>query len=91
MKLVITARTDYREGFELKETVRGFDDAEKIGIRVGRAVRDFVRNVPLSKNGKRIRFDVFAEWRDGKRAAPVETSDAVGATAPKRRRPKKAA
>lgn len=55
----------HREDFERESfIVKGFDDAEKIGTKVGRAVRDWLRRVPVRKQGQRIRVEVNAGWTE---------------------------
>lgn len=91
MKLEVKVSTNVYEGFELEESITGFDDAEKIGLRVGRAVRDWLRSVPISKNGRHMRLEVDAQWRDGSAVIPAAIDGAGAVMAPKRRRRKKAA
>lgn len=64
MQLNVKVSTNVYEGFELDQAITGFDDAEKIGQRVGRAVRDWLRAVPISKNGRRMRVDIDAGWAE---------------------------
>jgi hypothetical protein len=70
-------------------TLTHFDQAESIGMKVGRVVRDFIRSRPIRKSGTRLQLDVRAIWKDG--AGPVvdtglQLADEVK---PKRRRRKK--
>lgn len=84
----------YRDGEKLtlsRDALIEFDDADKIGIQVGRAVRDWLRQRPVRASGTRTRFDVHAWWTMGDQHNPaaegVETVD----HSPKRRRRKRAA
>lgn len=57
--------TLYRDGAKIslvREVVAEFDDAEKIGVLVGRQVRDWLRARPFRASGTRVRFDVHAWW-----------------------------
>jgi hypothetical protein len=83
MQLKVTVSSWGEEGLEIDETIGSFEDAEKIGTRVGRAVRDFLRHVPLTRNGAHTQFDV--------RAGYVEREPRAAADgAPKRKRKKAA-
>lgn len=81
MELHVEVSTNVYEGFELDQAITGFDDAEKIGARVGRAVRDWLRAVPISKNGRRMRVEISAGWREAPQVKVQEHE-------PKRRRKK---
>jgi hypothetical protein len=81
MQLKVTVNSWGEEGLDIEENITGFDDAEKIGTRVGRAVRDFLRHVPLTRNGARTHIDIRAEYVEREPRAPA-------AQAPKRRRKK---
>lgn len=89
MELNVKASTNVYEGLELEPRITGFDDAEKIGLRVGRAVRDWLRNVPISKSGRRMRIEIDASWSDGQKPVPAAIDGAGATMAPKRRRRKK--
>jgi hypothetical protein len=52
-------------------TLTEFDQAEGIGAKVGRVVRDFVRTRPIRKGGTRLALDVRATWREDSPAAPA--------------------
>lgn len=73
MELHVKVSTNVYEGFELDQAITGFDDAEKIGLRVGRAVRDWLRAVPISKNGRRMRVEIDAGWAEIPSVAIKET------------------
>jgi hypothetical protein len=45
-------------------TLTQLDQAENIGAKVGRVVRDFVRTRPIRKGGSRLALDVRATWRE---------------------------
>jgi hypothetical protein len=81
MQLKVSVTSWGEEGLEIEENITAFEDAEKIGVRVGRAVRDFLRHVPLTRNGAHTRIDVRAEYVEREPRAPA-------AQAPKRRRKK---
>jgi hypothetical protein len=89
MELKVKVSTNLYEGFELEQTIANFDDAEKIGLRVGRAVRDWLRNVPISRNGRLMRLEVGANWLDGDKPVPTAIDGAGAVMKPKRRRRKK--
>ena len=89
MELNVKVSTNVYEGFKLEESITGFDDAEKIGLRVGRAVRDWLRAVPISKSGRRMRLEVDAAWQDGEKSVPAAIDGAGAVMARKRRRRKK--
>ena len=90
MELHVKADTNVYEGFELEESITGFDDAEKIGLRVGRAVRDWLRAVPISKNRWHMRIQVDAQWRDGKAPTVAERAATATDAAARQRRRKRA-
>jgi hypothetical protein len=62
-------------------TLTEFDQAESIGMKVGRVVRDFVRTRPLRKGGTRLQLDVRTTWRE-------DAPEAAEKAATKRRRKK---
>ena len=70
-------------------TLTQLDQAEGIGIKVGRVVRDFVRTRPIRKGGTRLQLDVRAIWREGAKAAQIVVTDAAEERPLKRRRRKK--
>lgn len=72
MELHIKVSTNVYEGFELEESIAAVDDAEKIGQRVGRAVRDWIREVPITNSGRHLRLEVDARWHNGAKPAVVE-------------------
>jgi len=45
-------------------TLTQLDQAEGIGAKVGRVVRDFVRTRPIRKGGTRLQLDVRATWHE---------------------------
>ena len=53
--------------------VTTFDDQDKIAHAVAAAVKRWLRQVPLRKDGSRIRFDVYASWSE--RTPDKEGSD----------------
>jgi hypothetical protein len=82
----------YRDGEKVtlsREVIAGFDDAEKIGMQVGRQVRDWLRERPVRQSGTRIRLDVHACWTNGPLAAPGEPIDEVEDQPPKPRKRKR--
>lgn len=86
MQLKVTL---YRDGAKIslvREVVAEFDDAEKIGVLVGRQVRDWLRARPFRASGTRVRFDVRAWWTNGTKAEPEVEEDAVEDQPPKPRR-----
>jgi hypothetical protein len=90
MQLKVQVSTNVYEGFELEETLVSFDDAEKIGQKVGRAVRNWIREVPLTKNGRRMRIEVNAGWHEAAQRAAAESTENGAAAKPARRRRKRA-
>lgn len=70
-----------QEEIDIEQTIADLDDAEKIGIRVGRAVRDFLRNVPMRRTGSRMTIFVHANWIEREPRAAAEDK-------PRRRRKK---
>jgi hypothetical protein len=72
-----------QEEIDIEQTIVDFDDSEKIGLRVGRAVRNFLRNVPIRRASSRMTIYVTAGW--------VEREPRAAANgAPKRKRKKAA-
>jgi hypothetical protein len=65
MQLKVTLYTPFVDEFhggEVSFEVSGFEDAEKIGIKAGRAIRDFIRNVPLRAGNHRAQVSVSCMW-----------------------------
>jgi hypothetical protein len=62
MQLKVHVWTPGRPGSVNGETISTLDDAEKIGTRAGRWVRDFLRNVPMRRAGARMQIFVDASW-----------------------------
>lgn len=82
----------YQDGKKLAlghEEVISFDDADKIGVQVGRIVRNWLRERPFRQSGTRTQFAVHAWWTLNGPAAPAAVADEVGEQRPKRRRRKK--
>lgn len=42
--------------------IRTFDDLDKLALRVGRAVKQWAREVPLRKQGSHAQIDLRAFW-----------------------------
>jgi hypothetical protein len=55
---------------EIERTIASLDDAEKIGVQVGRAVRDFVRNVPMRKQRQSAHVTIHAQWAEAEQREP---------------------
>lgn len=72
-------------------TVTQLDQAEGIGMKVGRVVRDFVRSRPIQKGGTRLQLDVRTIWREDNHTSSAEVPDAGEERPPRRRRRKKSA
>lgn len=51
-------------------TITDFQDAEKIGLKAGRAIRDFIRNVPLRAGHHHERVAVDCVWEEQAAAEP---------------------
>jgi hypothetical protein len=62
-------------GEEMDQVVRNLGDIDKIAGRVGRAVRDYLRTVPVRQIGSSFNFSVRAQWQDG--APPPAINGAV--------------
>jgi hypothetical protein len=72
-------------------TLTRLDEAEGIGMKVGRVVRDFVRTRPIRKAPTRLQLDIRATWREGAHVMQTAPEAQSVVSAPKRRRRKKAA
>jgi hypothetical protein len=74
-------------GGEIQENqvIKTFDDLDKLALRVGRAVKAWVRQTPMRKQGSHTELDVRAFWveRGGGEAEPESAG-----SAPARRRRK---
>lgn len=81
MQLKVEITSWGEEGLDINETISSFEDAEKIGTRVGRAVRDFLRHVPMTKNGARTQIRIDAAFTEREPRASADGQ-------PKRRRKK---
>ena len=66
MQLKVTVGMWGESGLAIDEQIVSFDDAERIGVRVGRAVRDFLRHVPMTRNGAHTQIDIRAAYEEGK-------------------------
>jgi len=73
------------DALDIDQVVHSFDDLDKIAAQVGRAVRKFLREVPVRKQRSRNVFDVTATWTEaaeraerkkkrGKKAAAEEAN-----------------
>jgi len=82
MQLKVEIGSWCEDGLEIGEVITSFDDAEKIGARVGRAVRDFIRRTPMTRGGAHTRIDVVAYYTEREPRAPSAQA--------KKRRKKKA-
>lgn len=70
LKVVLYKPYDGREDEDNEVfSVATFQDAEKIGLRAGRALRDFIRNVPMRPGVHRESVRVECTWEE---AAVVE-------------------
>jgi len=70
MQLKINVHGWGHEAIDIEHAITSLDDAEKIGVQVGRSVRDFLRNVPMRRNGSRMTVNVSAWWAEGEPRAP---------------------
>ncbi len=64
-------------------TIRGFPDIVSVGHRVARAVREYIRGVPMLPHVRPYTLTVFAHWNEEEippRFAP-ETKSSVGVEA----------
>ncbi len=60
-----------------------FSDADKIGARFARLIRNFIRETPVRASRHRTRFMVECWWEENETAAPAPAGDAPR---PKRKR-----
>ena len=58
------------------EVLTTFDEQEKIGIRVGRLVRDWLRQVPVRRQGDRANIYLAASWDESTPRAPRKSKKA---------------
>lgn len=66
------------------QVIKTFDDLDKLALRVGRAVKAWVRQVPVRKQGSHATLDLRAAWVErGEKAEPESAG-----SAPARRRRK---
>jgi hypothetical protein len=70
-------------------TLTELDQAESIGMKVGRVVRDFVRTRPLRKGGTRLQLDVRTTWREDNHGKQAEPKPIMTVSMPKGRRRKR--
>ncbi len=62
MQLRVTVTSFGLEGLELNHVVRSFEDQDAIAREVARAVKNWVRQVPVRKRGSHVTIDLRAEW-----------------------------
>ena len=85
MQLKVSVTSWGEEGLDLERIVSSFEDAEKIGTQVGRAVRDFLRHVPMTRSGAHTQIDVRASYVERE---PRASAASAGAPVPRKRRKK---
>jgi hypothetical protein len=67
MQLLIQMSGYGDEELELEKVITSFDDQDRFALQVGRAVKRFIRNVPVRKQRSRLTINVDAYWTE---AAP---------------------
>jgi hypothetical protein len=72
VQLKVTVHSWGEEGLDIEQTLSSFEDAEKIGVQVGRAVRDFLRHVPMTRNGAHTQIDVRAGYVEREPREPAK-------------------
>lgn len=70
MQLNVVLYVDGKQEVGLPETVRKFDDRDKLAKAVASKVKRWITQVPLTAQGSRCRFDVYASWREGEALPP---------------------
>jgi len=76
MQLVVHVRglaDDAATRYELKT----FADQEKVARQIARAVRDWIRVVPVRNSGSRLDLKVTAEWIEDVMRIPLSVAKAV--------------
>lgn len=71
-------------------TLTKLDQAESIGAKVGRVVRDWVRQRPIRKGGTHLALDVRCKWQEDGEPQKLYPQDDVEVPVPKPRRKKRA-
>ncbi len=78
-------RVDMHDNDELHEEliIRGFQDIVSVGHTVARAVREFIRGVPMTRNPRSYTFMVYPEWvGEAKLPRSAREADAGGVGEP---------
>jgi hypothetical protein len=70
MRLHITIGLDHVAEPVVDDFVTDFDQQEKIGVRCGRLVRDWLRQVPHRRDGDSTFIRLEAEWDQSEPPAP---------------------
>jgi len=70
MELHVELSLPWQQDQEMDEVVDSLGDIDKIASRCGRAVRDYLRTVPVRAQGSMFNFSVRAQWKDSA-AAPA--------------------
>ncbi len=65
LKVTLPGMVELDDPEECEITVRSFRDVVRIGAAVARAVRDWLRQVPMTPHVKQKNFYISAEWVEG--------------------------
>lgn len=69
MQLHVSLSSWDEDGLTIDQTITSFDDLDKIASKVGRAVKSFLRAVPVRKQRSRQQFTVDATWTEAAQRA----------------------
>lgn len=81
MQLHVSLKSWGDDGLDIEQTVTSFDDLDKIANKVGRAVKSFLRAVPVRKQRSRQQFTVDATWTEAAPRAERKTKKSKKAKA----------
>jgi len=70
MQLRLEVDCSWDEDVRIEQTLTNFDEQEKIAVQVGRAVRDWLRRIPVRRQGDRQHIYLNAAWVEGAERLP---------------------
>ena len=88
MQLVVHVRGLGQDAGVLRCELNRFADQDKVAARIARAVRNWIRVVPVRHSGSRLDLTVTAEWIEPAKAN-THTNHDVDAAAPRPKRKRK--
>lgn len=77
MRLIVHVRGLGENSGVLRQEVNTFADQEKVAARIARAVRNWIRVVPVRSGGTRLDLRVLGEWVEDVGRIPQEVAEEI--------------